>query len=135
MRARTTSDQGPIRVLIVDDHVVPRAGLRRLLSREPDILVVGEAIHGQQALEVLAQKAPHVVLMDIRMPIMNGIAATRIIGAEHEHVHVIGMSFGPADEDAPAMCQAGAALCIDKGDMRALLAAIHGWRDEQRRNE
>ena len=70
-----------IRVLLVDDHALVRAGFRMVLDSEPDIEVVGEAADGQQAIDSAARLAPDVVLMDVRMPSMDGIAATRAIAA------------------------------------------------------
>src|SRR5512134_2873360 len=66
----------PIRVLLVDDQRLMRDGLRTLLELEPDLAVVGEAGDGQAALEAYAEIQPDVVLMDIRMPVMDGVEAT-----------------------------------------------------------
>ncbi len=66
----------PIRVLLVDDQRLMRDGLRTLLELEPDIEVVGEAGNGQEAVQAYADLQPHVTLMDIRMPVMNGVEAT-----------------------------------------------------------
>ena len=68
-----------IRVLIADDHSVVREGLRMFLRRDPDLAVVGEAADGAQALELARQLRPNVVLMDLLMPVMDGIAATAAI--------------------------------------------------------
>jgi DNA-binding NarL/FixJ family response regulator len=68
-----------IRVLIVEDQTIIRQGLRRLLEAQPDLQIVGEAENGQQAIEQVAQYLPDLVLMDIRMPIMDGLTATPII--------------------------------------------------------
>ena len=71
-----------IRVLLVDDHALARTGLRMVLDTEPDIEVVGEAATGRQAIHSARRLAPEVVLMDVRMPELDGIAATReIVGA------------------------------------------------------
>ena len=66
-----------ITVLIVDDHTIVRSGVRLLLEAEPDIQVVGEALNGRQALELAASLLPDIVLMDISMPEMDGLEATR----------------------------------------------------------
>jgi DNA-binding NarL/FixJ family response regulator len=68
-----------IRVLIVEDQTIIRQGLRRLLEAQPDLQIVGEAENGQQAIEQVAHFLPDLVLMDIRMPIMDGLTATQII--------------------------------------------------------
>ena len=67
------------RVLLVDDHVPIRAALRSLLGRYHDVRIVGEANDGQQAIDLMASCQPHVILMDINMPRMNGIEATALI--------------------------------------------------------
>ena len=66
-----------IRVVIADDQGMVRAGFRSLLSDEPDLEVVGEAANGEEAVETVRRLAPDVTLMDIRMPVLDGIAATR----------------------------------------------------------
>ncbi|MFL5956245.1 MAG: response regulator transcription factor, partial [Solirubrobacterales bacterium] len=72
-----------IRVLVADDQSMVRAGFRRLLADEPDIDVVAEADNGLEAVEKAERFAPTVVLMDIRMPVLNGVEATRrILGAD-----------------------------------------------------
>jgi DNA-binding NarL/FixJ family response regulator len=81
-----------IRVLIVDDHIVVRAGLERLLQSFDDIEVVGAAGDGEEAIRLLATTTPQVVLMDMAMPGMGGIAATRQVTDEHPDVKVIAFS-------------------------------------------
>ena len=80
----------PISVLLVDDHAILREGVHALLAREPDILVVGEAGDGQEALEQVPELQPDVVIMDIVMPRMNGLEATRLLKERHPggaHAH------------------------------------------------
>ncbi len=67
----------PLRVVLADDDALVRAGLRMILGGAPDILVVGEAADGQQAVDVVTRHVPDVVLMDVRMPRADGLAATR----------------------------------------------------------
>jgi DNA-binding NarL/FixJ family response regulator len=78
-----------IRVAIVDDHDVVRSGLEQLLAAESDIEVVGTASNGREALTVIAESTPDVVLMDLSMPEVDGIEATRQVSAEHPSVHVV----------------------------------------------
>jgi DNA-binding NarL/FixJ family response regulator len=71
-----------VRILIADDQAVVRSGLRRIMDVDPEIEVIGEAVDGLAAVEAVARLAPHIVLMDIRMPRLDGLAATRRILAE-----------------------------------------------------
>ena len=81
-----------IRVLIVDDHSVVREGLRMFLVRDPDLEVVGEAADGAEALEQARQMRPDVVIMDLLMPVMDGIAATRVIRRELPETEVLALT-------------------------------------------
>ena len=81
-----------IRVLITDDHGVVRQGLRMFLSLDPDIEVVGEAENGQEAVAMARELEPDVVLMDLLMPVMDGIEATRAIRSEMSDVEVIALT-------------------------------------------
>jgi DNA-binding NarL/FixJ family response regulator len=78
-----------IRVLLVDDHALARKGLRMVLDAEPDIEVVGEAANGRQAIHSVGRLQPDVVLMDVRMPELDGIAATREIAGGHARVLIL----------------------------------------------
>jgi DNA-binding NarL/FixJ family response regulator len=77
------------RVIIVDDHDLARAGLREILSAEPSVKIVGEASTGQEALKLCRELLPDVVLMDIRMPEMDGLDATRAIKDAHPRISVL----------------------------------------------
>jgi DNA-binding NarL/FixJ family response regulator len=81
-----------IRVLVVDDHSVVREGLRMFLARDPDLEVVGEAADGADAVEQARQMRPDVVLMDLLMPVMDGIAATRVIRRELPETEVLALT-------------------------------------------
>ncbi len=82
----------PIRIVLADDHTILRNGLRLLLERHPDLSVVGEAANGREAVEVATRESPHVVVMDISMPILNGIEAARRITSELPRTAVIVLS-------------------------------------------
>ncbi|MCE5325638.1 MAG: PAS domain S-box protein [Planctomycetaceae bacterium] len=119
-----------IRVLLVDDHIVVRQGLARLLDEEGGIAVVGEASDGPAALDCVRQLRPDVVLMDINMPHMDGIEATQTIHAEHPDVRIIGLSMFAQEERADAMRKAGAAAYLSKsGPWQDLIAAIRASVD------
>ena len=99
---------GPIRILIADDHPLFRAGLRALLESVPDTEVVGEATTGAEAVELTRTLRPDVVVMDINMPGLNGIEATRQIVVETEDMHVLVMTMHEDDESVFAALRAGA---------------------------
>jgi len=113
-----------VRVLLVDDHPIVRQAFRTLLEREPDIEVVGEAVHGRHAIELVRQLSPEVVLMDVRMPEMDGIEAAHIIHIENPAVCVIGLSMFEHDRHGEAMRDAGAMAYVTKSIQPAELIAI-----------
>jgi NarL family two-component system response regulator LiaR len=109
-----TFPESKIKVLIVDDHQVVRQGLRTFLELQPDIVVVGEASDGQEAVEMVRQLHPDVVLMDLMMPHLDGIAATRQVKTLSNRVKVIALtSFTEDDKVFPAI-QAGASSYLLK---------------------
>jgi NarL family two-component system response regulator LiaR len=125
---------GKIRVLIVDDHQVVRQGLRTFLDLNEDIQVIGEAVDGQEAIELVTQLAPDVVLMDLVMPRLDGIAATARIKALNQGAKVIALtSFTEDDKVFPAI-QAGASSYLLKNvSPDALVEAIRAaYRGEAR---
>ncbi len=104
-----------IRVLIADDHIIVRSGLRLLLEAEPDIDVVGEALEGSEALTLVEKHLPDVVLMDIAMPGMDGLEATRRIKARWPQIKVLVLTMHRSDEYFFEMLKAGASGYILKG--------------------
>ena len=116
-------------VLLVDDHKVMRQGLIRLLAGQPDIQIAGEAGSGIEAIEVARQIRPDVIVMDVSMPEMDGIEATRRIKMELPEVRVIGLSMFEDEHVANAMRQSGAEVLVSKSSsMAELLKAIYGRR-------
>lgn len=102
------------RVLLVDDHAMVRQGLRSVLDAYDTIQVVGEAQDGSDAVRLAGELRPHVVVMDINMPKMNGIEATMRIKANWPETLVIGISVNTGDDNGAAMQRAGAAVLLTK---------------------
>lgn len=104
-----------IRVLIADDHTIVRSGLRLLLEAEPDLEVVGEAIEGNEALAMVDSLRPDVVLMDITMPGIDGLEATRQIKSQWPETKVLVLTMHRSDEYFFEMIKAGASGYLLKG--------------------
>ncbi len=120
-----------IRVLLVDDQHLIRAGLRMLCDAQPDIEVVGEADNGRDAVTAAARLAPDVVVMDLHMPRMNGVQATREVTERHPDVAVLVLTMLENDESVFSAVRAGAKGYLLKGANRAeigraLDAVAHG---------
>ena len=103
-----------IRVLVVDDHAIIRDGIGALLAPQKDMQVVGEAVNGKDALEKAVQLLPDVVLMDIVMPVMNGLEATKQICRECEQAKVLMLSQYDDEENVLASSQVGALGFVPK---------------------
>jgi DNA-binding NarL/FixJ family response regulator len=121
----------PIRILIADDHPLFRGGLRSLLESVPDTKVVGEAARGHEAVELARTLTPDVVVMDLSMPDLNGIEATRQIVQETKDIHVLVMTMHEDDESVFAALRAGARGYQVKGaaqaeTLRAIRAVANG---------
>ena len=117
----------PIRVLVVDDHALVRAGFHSILSGEADIEVVGEATNGEEAVAVAVREIPDVVLMDIRMPGMDGLQATRVITADPRlrGTSVVVLTTFDLDEYVFGALRAGATGFLLKGvEPAALIDAV-----------
>ncbi|WP_409331801.1 response regulator [Trujillonella humicola] len=104
-----------IRVLLVDDHAHFRAGLRALLGTAPDLEVCGEAASGEEALAVVGRTSPDVVLLDLGMPGMGGVAATEALVAASPHARVLVLSMSDDDDSVFAALRAGARGYLLKG--------------------
>ncbi len=111
---RSRIAENAVRVLVVDDHSIVRQALAAMLAQEADIEIVGDAANGQEAVALTRQHSPDVVLMDINMPVLNGIEATRAIHAESPATCIIGLSMFERDELAEAMRDAGAMDYVTK---------------------
>src|SRR3712207_432386 len=97
-----------IRVLIADDHPVVRAGLRDMLSSQPDFDVVAEAVNGAEAVTLATRLQPHVVLMDLRMPEMDGVSAIVQIKAQQQDIQILVLTTYDSDSDILPAVEAGA---------------------------
>jgi DNA-binding NarL/FixJ family response regulator len=114
-----------LRVLLADDHVVVRTGLRAMLEAAGDVAVVGEAGDGAEAVELAAELEPHVVLMDLRMPVLDGVAATARLRERHPEVSVLVLTTYDTDADIFRAIDAGATGYLLKDATRdELLGAI-----------
>ncbi len=100
--------EAAIRVVLVDDHAVVRKGVRALLDREPGIQVVGEAEDGEEAVRLVAQLRPDITLMDLEMPGMGGVEATRQIAERHPGAKIVVLTSHAAEEDVFPALKAGA---------------------------
>lgn len=128
-RLRINSKSDKIRVLLVDDHKILRDGIAGLLQFEPDMDVVGEAADGRQAVALAETQRPDVVIMDVNMPELNGVEATRILREKLPEVKVIGLSMHMERDTAALMRKAGAVAYLTKGGpFEDLLAAIRACR-------
>ena len=105
----TNSAFDAIRVILVDDHLVVRAGLRALLGGAPDICIVGEAANGKQALELIDHMAPDVAVLDIDMPVMDGLTALESLVASHSATRVLILTMHDDVAHLSALLDAGAA--------------------------
>jgi two-component system response regulator NreC len=115
-----------IRILLVDDHGIMRSGLRALLQAESDVEVVGEAEDGRQALRMVAELSPDVVIMDLRMPDLNGIEATYLVLAAKPDAKIIALSANSDHRSVIDMLRAGAkGYVIKDAAFGQLSDAIH----------
>ncbi len=116
----------PITVLIVDDHAVVRAGLRMLLESDAEIIIAGEAENGQEAVRMSEALKPDIILMDVTMPVMDGVEATRHIKSQTTSPAVLALTIHEGTEYFFHMLQAGASGYVPKrAAPEELLRAIH----------
>src|SRR5262249_51543888 len=105
-----------LRILIADDHAVARAGLRELFGKRPELQVVGEAANGVEAIAQAVALQPDVIVMDISLPQMNGVDATREIHGTLPHVQIVGLSTHDDESTERLMRKAGAEAYFTKNE-------------------
>jgi len=105
-----------LRILIADDHAVARAGLRELLGKPPELQVVGEAANGVEAITQAVALQPDVIVMDVSMPQMNGIDATREIHRTLQNIRIVGLSTHDDESTERLMRRAGAEAYFTKNE-------------------
>ncbi len=116
----------PIKILIVDDHAVVRAGLRMLLESDPELVIVGEAVNGEEATRLSKELSPDVILMDVSMPEVDGVTATRRIKTAAPNQAVLALTIHEGADYFFQMLQAGASGYVPKrAAPEELLRAIH----------
>jgi two-component system, NarL family, response regulator NreC len=117
-----------LRILLADDHVVMRTGLRALLERQPNLEVVGESENGRETIELAASLKPDVVVMDVGMPLLNGIEATKTIVTEHPNIAVVILSMHSDESYVMRALKAGARGYLLKdsapGDLLSAIQAV-----------
>ncbi|SMB95356.1 two component transcriptional regulator, LuxR family [Thermanaeromonas toyohensis ToBE] len=125
------AEEGKIAVLIADDHPLVREGIRKILSLEPRIVVVGEAADGHTVIELARKLKPRIILMDINLPLINGLEATRVIRREVPQAEVIALTIHEEEEYIMELFRAGAAGYLLKdisaeGLVEAILQVAQG---------
>jgi two-component system NarL family response regulator len=124
--AATSSSTAQATVLVVDDHVLVRTGVANIISNEPDLQVVAEAANGVEAIEAFERYRPDVTLLDLRMPVMEGVEAVRQIRQRDPGARVIVLTTYDTDEDITRALKAGAKAYVLKDiTASALIACIH----------
>ncbi|MFJ4159099.1 response regulator [Microbacterium testaceum] len=115
----------PVRIVLVDDQALFRAGIRMVIDSQPDLEVVGEASDGREGVEVVRSTRPDLVLMDVRMPVMDGLAATAEILREPDAPRVVVLTTFDLDEAAARAIQGGASgFLLKDSEPESLLSAV-----------
>ena len=121
--SRAAKKREKIRVLIVDDHKMLRDGLRKIVNEQEDLDVVAEASNGKEALNIAEETNPDIVVMDVNMPVMDGISATQYLKKRMPHVRVIALSFHDQQSVKDSMRNAGATAYLTKNEAFETLCA------------
>jgi DNA-binding NarL/FixJ family response regulator len=120
-KERLTKPSNKIRVLLVDDHAAVRTGVRRLLEKARDMLVVGEAGDGFQAIKMVEELEPDIVVLDVEMPRMNGLAVARQLTDQHAAVKILALSAYDDRQYILGMLDQGAAGYMIKDEVPEML--------------
>ncbi len=121
----TSRRGGAARILIADDHALSRSGMRAMLAAEPDLAVIGEACDGAEALRLCRELRPDLVLMDLRMPVLDGLAATRALRDECPAVAVVVVTIYENPDHLSQAFRAGAAGYVLKdATLEQFVAAV-----------
>jgi len=119
-----------IRILVAEDHLVARVGVTTIVNMQPDMTVVAEASNGQQAVEMYRQHVPDVALLDMRMPILDGVAAAKAIRGEFPGARMIALTTYGGDEDIRRALAAGVQAYLTKDvlhdELLKAIRAVHG---------
>jgi two-component system, NarL family, response regulator len=122
----------PIRIVVADDHPVVREGLAAILRRQPDMVVVGEAANGREALDLCLSHGPDLVLMDLRMPVMDGVTAAEAIQRGSPRTRVIVLTTYDGDEEIYQALRAGARgyllKDVPREELLEAIRAVHAGR-------
>jgi len=113
-----------INIILADDHQLVREALRSLIEAHADMKVVAEAQNGLEAVELVSSLQPDIVIMDINMPEMNGLAATRAITRDNKNLNVIGLSLNDQNWSEETIIKAGASAYISKDEAGKTLCMI-----------
>ena len=130
MKSKKTNESGKIRVLIADDHAIVRTGLTSLLGTQKDFIVVGEADDGESVVDKAIRLNPDVIIMDYRMPQLDGAAATKKILSRHPDIKILILtSYSEAEGIARALRSGAAGAMMKTDDNDTLIAAIRDVAD------
>jgi two-component system NarL family response regulator len=126
-------DQDRIRVIVVDDHTLMREGVAAVIARQPDMIVVGEAVNGEDALALVESEQPDVLLLDLRMPKLNGVAVIERLCPKCPGLAIVVLSTYDTDDDIIRALRAGAKAYLLKdtppGELADCVRAVHGGRN------